>query len=331
VKNTTGHLVLPHAILVLTMKMKRTTGALAVLTRSSAARLLTLPSDVIQAVAAYTGTCKTLLLLNADRTGINAVGKIPFDPGHAATCLQVHVGCHGGALFKAATSGNAQIVAILLERVAACDQTADVCQTTLNCAVRSGDGATIRAVMAGSRIRPRVEDRDGELLCVAAVSGHVESLAELLAEWPAAASTPGFGNEALVSAALEGQDAAVRFLLSYTRIDQLVDGREACERALVYAARSGSVEVMHTLLTWPEKAPRADCRRGLALVMAADAGQVAAVRKLMTWPEHSPGAGAREVALKTAIIARHVGVVKAMLEPLSRGAAGLIQVVLDGA
>jgi len=315
--------------------MKRTRGALAVLTRSSAARLLTLPSDVVQTIAAYTGSCRTLLLLNADRTGVDVIGekgKIPYDPGHAATCLKALVGSHTRALYKAAAaSGSSRIVAILLERVAACDQTADVCQTTLNCAVRSGDGATIRAVMAGSRIRPRVEDRDGELLCVAAVSGHVESLAELLAEWPAAASTPGFGNEALVSAALEGQDAAVRFLLSYTRIDQLVDGREACERALVYAARSGSVEVMHTLLTWPEKAPRADCRRGLALVMAADAGQVAAVRKLMTWPEHSPGAGAREVALKTAIIARHVGVVKAMLEPLSRGAAGLIQVVLDGA
>jgi hypothetical protein len=43
--------------------------------------------------------------------------------------------------------------------------------------------------MAGSRIRPRVEARDGEALFVAAHAGRVESIAELLAEWPAAMET----------------------------------------------------------------------------------------------------------------------------------------------
>ena len=39
--------------------------------------------------------------------------------------------------------------------------------------------------------------------------------------------------------------------------------------ALVNAAWSGHEAVMRLLLEWPDNAPRADCRDGMALVRAA--------------------------------------------------------------
>ena len=69
--------------------------------------------------------------------------------------------------------------------------------------------------------------------------------------------------------------------------------------------------LVQLLLTWPEHAPRADCKDGLALVAAATGGHEKVVRLLLAWPCHAPGAACQDgLASREAANGRYEGVVR---------------------
>ena len=193
-------------------------------------------------------------------------------------------------------------------------------------AAKKGSLEVMRILLDWPVFAPRADCFRGLALRESASGGHLPALELLISMWPRPYRRRHKRSHRLkksvmldcaLSAASSGPKAhdVLKWILNRGETDPGLPRADAQNGALLVASsRTGHIETVKLLLSWPFHPPQADCQNGEALVMAASKGHNDIAMLLLTHDINAPRADCKDgAALKAAVVGKHLTMIRILL------------------